>query len=92
MNSTRHTVKRTVGILTTLTMLMGILVALGPAAFAQLPPPEPAPAHRDPIVIHHDSPLWVFVVVVLASIAFTMGAQLLLAKSRATLRHRLAHV
>lgn len=88
MDSPRRTLARTGGALVALATLF---VALGPAAFAQLPPPEPAPGQPAPVIVQHGSPLWVFAVVVLVAIASTLGAQLLLAKGRAAHRHRFAH-
>jgi hypothetical protein len=78
------------------------LLALGPAAFALPVPPDdgggpipsgPPVAHQDPtpIVSHHGSPLWVFLVVAVAAIVVTLATQLVLAKARPGLRRRLAH-
>jgi hypothetical protein len=85
-----------------LSLAVATLITLGPAAFAQpapLPdgggqiPSGPPVAHPDPgpIVTHHGSPVWVFIVVAVAAIVVTLAAELVLAKARPALRRRVAH-
>ncbi len=79
------------------------LIAFGPAAFARPAPPAggpggvapsapPAQVHDPaPIVVHHGSPVWTFIVVAVAAIAATLVALGVLAKARPALRRRPVH-
>ena len=98
-----NAIRRTIVLIGSLSLAMATLLALGPAAFAKrhpLPEEMPGPAphgvpvvgqDRAPIVTHHGSPLWTFVVVAVVAIGVTLAVQLLLAKVRPALRRRLAH-
>jgi hypothetical protein len=85
----------------TLPAMVVSLIALGPAAFANMPAPDPggalppdsgagAPSPTTVITVSHSSPLWVFVLVAAVSAAVTLAVVLAADRFRRSSRLRTA--